>query len=83
MNQSLSPLENQSKWRETMENEYAHQRTQSNIEPGDVALEVLGEIARGRKDCGKPLNAEEARQLARTTLMSLGRMWPQNSKAAS
>lgn len=38
--------------------------------------EVLGEIARGRKDNGRPLAAETARQMARNVLDEQGFKWP-------
>lgn len=68
MNQALSGAENQ-----------RNNQKRSANEAGYKALEVLGQIARGREDCGKPYNAEEVRQMARTTLLSLGLRWPQNS----
>ena len=37
---------------------------------------VLGEIARGRSDNGRPLAAETSRQLARDCLSRLGLGWP-------
>lgn len=37
---------------------------------------VLGEIARGRCDNGRPLAAEIARQMARHVLDTYGRPWP-------
>lgn len=37
---------------------------------------VLGVIAQGRPDCGRPLAAETARQLAREALHAAGRSWP-------
>jgi hypothetical protein len=39
-------------------------------------VEVVGEIARGRKDNGRPLAAETARQMAREVLDELGFVWP-------
>ena len=38
--------------------------------------QVLGEIARGRKDNGRPLAAETARQMAREVLDEQGFRWP-------
>jgi len=38
--------------------------------------EVLGEIARGRSDNGRPLPAETARQMAREVLDEQGFRWP-------
>ena len=37
---------------------------------------VLGEIARGRCDNGRPLAAETSRQMARTVLDMTGLGWP-------
>lgn len=37
---------------------------------------VLGEIARGRSDCGRPLAAETSRQMAREVLGHCNRTWP-------
>jgi hypothetical protein len=37
---------------------------------------VLGEIARGRCDNGRPLAAETSRQMARTVLDMAGLGWP-------
>lgn len=42
--------------------------------------EVLGEIARGRSDCGRPLAAETARQKAREVLDKHGFSWPSQEK---
>jgi hypothetical protein len=42
--------------------------------------EVLGQIARGRADNGRPLAAETSRQLAREVLTELGLSWPQGNK---
>lgn len=39
-------------------------------------VEVLGEIARGRKDNGRPLAAETSRQMARGVMIELGVCWP-------
>ena len=41
----------------------------------EVLEAALGEIARGRNDCGRPLAAETARQLARDALIRLGAGW--------
>ena len=38
-------------------------------------LDVAVRIARGRHDCGRPLAAETARQLAREALTKLGEDW--------
>jgi len=38
-------------------------------------LDVAVRIARGRHDCGRPLAAEAARQLARDALTKLGEDW--------
>lgn len=38
-------------------------------------LDVAVRIARGRHDCGRPLAAEVARQLAREALTKLGEKW--------
>lgn len=42
--------------------------------------EVLGEIARGRPDNGRPIAAETARQKAREVLAELGFTWPQGER---
>jgi hypothetical protein len=39
-------------------------------------LEVLGKIARGREDCGRPLGGETARQMARDVMIECGVRWP-------
>ncbi len=38
-------------------------------------LDVAVRVARGRHDCGRPLAAETARQLARDALTKLGEDW--------
>jgi hypothetical protein len=43
---------------------------------------ALGAIARGRADCGRPLAAETARQLARAAMIECGLQWPQARSAA-
>jgi len=43
---------------------------------------VLGEIARGRADNGRPLNAETSRQMARTVLTMLELGWPYGRPAS-
>lgn len=43
---------------------------------------VLGEIARGRVDNGRPLNAETSRQMARTVLTMLELGWPYGRPAS-
>lgn len=45
-------------------------------------LTVVTRIALGRHDCGRPLAAEVARQLARETLTELGEGWDQESRSA-
>ncbi len=42
---------------------------------------VLGEIARGRCDCGRPLAAETSRQMARDVLSYYGAQWPKKIRA--
>lgn len=42
---------------------------------------VLGLIAQGRLDCGRPLAAETARQMAREALHAAGRSWPKGGEA--
>ena len=37
--------------------------------------EALAKIAQGRTDCGRPLAAEDSRQLARRTLLAHGLDW--------
>lgn len=44
----------------------------------EVMSAVLGEIARGRKDNGRPLGGETARQMARECLDSLDLEWPRS-----
>lgn len=41
---------------------------------------VLGEIARGRCDCGRPLAAETSRQMAREVLSRHGYDWPKSER---
>lgn len=36
---------------------------------------ALAKIARGREDCGKPINAEAARQIARKAMIERDRSW--------
>jgi hypothetical protein len=43
--------------------------------PGAILLDALKKIARGRPDSGRPLAAENARQLARLTLTLLNLDW--------
>lgn len=43
---------------------------------------VLGEIARGRIDNGRPLAAETSRQMARTVLGMVGLGWPYGRPAS-
>jgi hypothetical protein len=43
---------------------------------------VLGEIARGRCDNGRPLAAETSRQMARTVLDMAGLGWPYGRPAS-
>jgi hypothetical protein len=43
---------------------------------------VLGEIARGRCDNGRPLAAETSRQMARTVLDMIGLGWPYGKPAS-
>ena len=43
---------------------------------------VLGEIARGRCDDGRPLAAETSRQMARTVLTMLALGWPYDRKSS-
>lgn len=40
-------------------------------------VEVLGKIARGREDNGRPLAAEVVRQMARDVMLECGVHWPQ------
>ena len=41
----------------------------------DTVLAALRRIARGRKDCGRPLGGEQARQIARAALVKIGEGW--------
>lgn len=43
-------------------------------------VEVLGKIARGRTDCGRPIAAETARQMARDVMLECGVHWPQGKE---
>lgn len=46
--------------------------------PADAVTAVvsaLQKIALGRGDCGRPIAAENARQLARNTLIDVGERW--------
>lgn len=45
-------------------------------------VEVLGKIARGREDNGRPLAAETARQLARDVMVECEVHWPQKGTQA-
>lgn len=45
------------------------------IEGPNVLAVALSKIARGRTDCGRPIAAEAARQLARGALTDLGLDW--------
>lgn len=44
---------------------------------------VLGEIARGRADNGRPLAAETSRQMARNVLSALDLGWPYGRPASA
>lgn len=44
----------------------------------EMMAKVLGEIARGRKDNGRPLAAETSRQMARECLDYLDLEWPKS-----
>lgn len=55
--------------------ELADAYAEERVMRGELA-EALGEIARGRKDCGRPLAAEAARQIARRALGRQGIGWP-------
>lgn len=50
--------------------------TLTEAEHLERAIFVLGEIARGRVDNGRPLAAETARQMARDVLGHCNRNWP-------
>lgn len=41
----------------------------------DKVLAALRAIAKGRADCGRPLAAEKARQIARECLVAIGEDW--------
>lgn len=43
-------------------------------------VEVLGKIARGRADCGRPLAGETSRQLAREVMHECGVAWPAHER---
>lgn len=43
-------------------------------------VEVLGQIARGRPDNGRPIAAEKARQMAREVMDECGVHWPAGGK---
>jgi len=52
------------------------QKSIASAVSGHNALAVtLSQIARGRADCGRPIAAEDARQLARGALIELGLDW--------
>jgi hypothetical protein len=40
-----------------------------------TCIGALAEIAHGRRDCGRPLEGEAARQLARRALLAEGETW--------
>lgn len=44
-------------------------------------LVAIGEIARGRPDCGRPISSEKARQMARGVLTAHGLSWPSRAEA--
>lgn len=46
----------------------------------DSAVAVLRDIARGRADCGRPLPAEKARQMAREVCIRLGEEWDKGKR---
>jgi hypothetical protein len=46
----------------------------------DRFVEVLGQIARGRADGGRPLAGEDARQMAREALIACGYGWPKQER---
>jgi hypothetical protein len=46
-----------------------------DVERIGLFLDALKRIAKGRCDCGRPMAAEEARQLARETLIEGGVSW--------
>lgn len=41
----------------------------------DVAIFALKQIARGRKDCGRPIAGRTSQHLARTALVALQEDW--------
>jgi hypothetical protein len=41
----------------------------------DAAIYALKLTARGRRDCGRPVSTETARQIARETLVAIGENW--------
>lgn len=41
----------------------------------DISVFTLKQIARGRKDCGRPLGGQYAQHLARLALVSLQEDW--------
>ena len=47
-----------------------------------AAIEALASIARGRRDCGRPLGGETSRQIARMTLAAIDHPWKETSNAA-
>ena len=46
-----------------------------------IFVYVLGEIARGRCDNGRPLAAEESRQMAREALLRCNLTWPETERS--
>lgn len=55
--------------------EISERERQNERQMRELYEDVLERIARGRTDCGRPLAAETARQLARRVLLSAGRSW--------
>lgn len=49
--------------------------------PYETLRDALGLIAMGRLDNGRPLNAREAQEIARRTLVAVNEKWPEKKQA--